>query len=64
MHNIGGLSQVNGQTLQVSVSYVLRKDACKGTPDQRADCPAVSQSHRTLYENIWYKTGEGNKPGL
>ena len=64
MHNIGGLSSIVGQTMQVSVRYNLRRDACSGTPDQRSDCPQVSQSHKTLYENIWYKTGEGNKTGL
>jgi type IX secretion system PorP/SprF family membrane protein len=64
MHNIGGLSSIVGQTLQVSVRYYLKKDACSETPNQRSDCPQVSQSHKILYENIWYKTGEGEKTGL
>lgn len=54
-HNIGGLSQVFGQTLQFSISYIFKKDGCSSTPDLGSDCPQTSKRHNILYENIWIK---------
>lgn len=54
IHNIGGISEVFGQTLQISLSYHLRKDGCSSTPNTKFDCPATSVRRAMLFENIWY----------
>jgi len=59
VHNIGGLSETFGQTLQVSISYNLKQDGCASTPTTTSDCPPTSRRHKLLYENIWFSPVEG-----
>lgn len=59
VHNIGGLSSLFGQTMQVSISYNFKKDGCASTPTTSSDCPPTSRRHKLLYENIWFTPVEG-----
>jgi len=59
IHNIGGFSEVFGQTIQVTISYHLKNDGCASTPTTRSDCPPTSKRHRSLYENIWGTSVQG-----
>lgn len=59
IHNIGGFSEVFGQSLQVTIGYYFKNDGCASTPTTRSDCPPTSKSHRSLYENIWGTSVQG-----
>lgn len=59
VHNIGGLSEVFGQTMQLSLSYHFKKDGCAGTPTTTSDCPPTSRRDQLLYENIWFTLAAG-----
>lgn len=59
VHNIGGYSSVFGQSMQISLSYLFKKDGCASTPTTSKDCPQTSKRHQLLYENIWYKPYKG-----
>lgn len=59
VHNIGGLSEVFGQTMQINLSYNFKKDGCESTPTTTSDCPPTSQRHQILYENIWFTPIDG-----
>ncbi|MEL6659690.1 MAG: type IX secretion system membrane protein PorP/SprF [Bacteroidota bacterium] len=59
VHNIGGLSEVFGQTMQLTVSYAFKKDGCASTPNVSTDCPSISARNEVLYENIWFSPVEG-----
>jgi len=59
IHNIGGFSEVFGQTVQLTVGYYFRGDGCASTPTVSTDCPPVSRKHRIMYENIWFRPLEG-----
>lgn len=59
IHNIGGLSELFGQSIQMSLSYSFRKDGCASTPTTRSDCPSVSRKHQMMYDNIWFAPIEG-----
>lgn len=59
VHNIGGFSEVFGQTMQVTFGYYFRQDGCGSTASTKSDCPPVSRKHRMMYENIWFHPVEG-----
>ena len=59
VHGIGGLSEVFGQTLQVTLSYTFRQDGCASTPSSKVDCPPVSLRNKIMYENIWFSPLQG-----
>lgn len=59
VHNIGGFSEIFGQTIQVTFGYYFKQDGCASTPSTKSDCPSVSRKHRLMYENIWFTPVEG-----
>jgi hypothetical protein len=59
VHNIGGFSEVFGQTMQVTFGYSFRQDGCGSSSAETGGCPPVSRRHRLMYENIWFHPFEG-----
>lgn len=52
-HYIGGLSSVFGQTAQITIGYVFKKDGCSSTPTSISDCTSFDKRSNVLYDNIW-----------
>ena len=53
-HNIGGFSEVFGQSIQLNVGFIFRKDGCAGSPNSSADCPSISYRKDIIYDNVWF----------
>lgn len=59
VHSIGGLSEIFGQTLQITLAYAFKTDGCASTPSTKTDCPPVSLRNKIMYENIWFSPVQG-----
>ena len=53
-HNVGGFSEVFGQSIQLNIGFVFKQDGCSGSPDTSADCPSISYRKDIIYDNVWF----------
>jgi len=55
VHNIGGFSNVFGQTLQVNLNFLFSKDGCGNVKGSQQNCTPTFEVDDLIYFNKWQK---------